>query len=134
MLLSKKIPVLTGLFVFMLIALAAIRPPQNGFKNLQVLPKNITEDSLYDVMEGYKHALGVGCGFCHVMKDAAGKEDYASDAISHKDTCRSMMRMTMDINKKYFPSGDPARYYERVTCNTCHRGNAEPPEQLKIKN
>ncbi len=124
MMASKKIYVIAGFFIFMLIALAAMDHPKDQFKNLQVLPKNISEDSLYDVMEGYKHALGVGCGFCHVMKDAQGKEDYASDAIPHKDTCRSMMRMTMDINKRYFASD--AKYIERVSCNTCHKGRSEP--------
>lgn len=121
---SKKIRVIAGLFAFMLLALAAMKHPRDQFKNLQILPKNISADSLYDVMEGYKHALGVGCGFCHVMKDAQGKEDYASDAISHKDTCRSMMRMTMDINKKYFPENNGPM--EKVTCYTCHRGQKEP--------
>ncbi len=124
--LSKKIPVLAALAVFMFITLAAIKPGKDDFKNLQVLPKNISVDSLNDIMKSYEKALGVKCGFCHVMRDKNNQEDYASDDIRNKNTARDMMRMTLDINKKFFPS--PSRYVERVTCNTCHQGHSEPPE------
>jgi hypothetical protein len=126
MLLSKKVIVFICMSVFMVIAVAAIKPGQDDFKNLQVLPKNISADSLNGIMESYEHALGVKCGFCHVMKDKNNLEDYPSDSMPNKNICRRMMRMTMDINKKYFPSGD-VKYIETVTCNTCHKGHAEPP-------
>ena len=121
-----------GMTGFLIMAMAAMKPGKNDlkgrddFKNLQVLPKNISADSLNGIMDSYKKALGVNCGFCHVMKDKNGLEDYASDDNRHKNQARDMMRMTMDINKKYFPSG--AKYIETVTCNTCHRGRSEPPE------
>ena len=124
MIVPKKIVVFAGLAVFMIIALAMIKPGKDDFKNLQVLPKNISVDSLNDIMDTYKKALGVGCGFCHVMKDKNGLEDYASDGVRHKNQAREMMRMTMDINKKYFPS--QGKYVETVTCNTCHKGRSEP--------
>lgn len=128
MLISRKIFVLAGLSGFMIIAMAAMKPVKGkeDFKNLQVLPKNISVDSLNGIMDSYKKSLGVNCGFCHVMRDKNGLEDYASDDMRHKSQARDMMRMTMDINKKYFPSG--AKYIETVTCNTCHQGHSEPPE------
>ena len=122
---SKKLIVLAGLTAFMVMAMAAMKRGKDDFKNLQVLPKNISVDSLNDIMNSYKHALGVNCGFCHVMKDKNGLEDYASDSIPHKNMARNMMRMTMDINKKYFPSPG-MKYIETVTCNTCHKGRSEP--------
>ena len=135
MIISKKIPVFIGLSVFMLIALAAIKPAhrvqwaKGDFENLKVLPKNISADSLNTIMDGFEDALGVKCGFCHVMKDANGKENYASDTQATKDTCRSMMRMTMDINKKYFATIiAKEKKIEIVTCATCHRGKPKPPE------
>ena len=124
---NKKITmVVAGLATLVLITSATIRHGREDFKNLQVLPKNISVDSLNDIMEKYEHALGVKCGFCHVMKDKNNLEDYASDDNRHKNDVRDMMRMTMDINKKYFPSG--IKYIETVTCNTCHQGHSEPPE------
>ena len=124
---NKKITmVVAGLATLVLITSATIRHGREDFKNLQVLPKNISVDSLNDIMEKYEHALGVKCGFCHVMKDKNNFEDYASDDNRHKNDARDMMRMTTDINKKYFPSG--IKYIETVTCNTCHQGHSEPPE------
>ena len=123
---NKIITVVAGLVVLVLITSGTIRSGGDDFKNLQVLPKNISVDSLDAIMDSYKKALGVKCGFCHVMRDKNGLEDYASDDNRHKNQARDMMRMTMDINKKYFPSD--AKYIERVTCNTCHQGHSEPPE------
>ena len=138
---SKKIPVLLVLSAFVVMTIAAIKPThgvmrtKGDFENLKVLPKNISADSLYVVMDRFEDALGVKCAFCHVMKDATGKENYASDAQPTKDSCRSMMRMTMDINKKYFATlaADRAlrakeKISEMVTCSTCHRGKPIPPE------
>jgi hypothetical protein len=117
-----------GLLGFVLAGLAAIRPAEEGPKNLKVLPKNIKEDSLYYIMDGFEGALGVKCGFCHIMKDSAGKEDYARDSLPTKDSCRSMMRMTMEINNRYFAKGEIWQMPgETVTCYTCHRGQQKPP-------
>lgn len=124
-----------------MLSLAAITPAKDKPRNLKVLPKDISEDSLYTIMTEFEHALGVKCGSCHVMKDTANKEDYASDALSNKETTRTMMRMTMDINKKYYGQENTFLYPGKVTCFTCHRGNPEPTsgnetgnELWKIKN
>jgi hypothetical protein len=99
--------------------------------NLKVLPKDISELALDKIMvEECGEALGVKCNYCHVQDKATEKFDYASDAIPEKDTARSMMRMTLELNKKYFGKinisiGDKTLL---VTCYTCHRGFAVPKE------
>lgn len=112
------------IFIAVIVSSFVVRTTDDEFKNLKVLPKNITVDSLNEIMDSYKKALGVKCGFCHVMRDKNGLEDYASDSVQHKEAARDMMRMTMDLNKRYFPSGQ--KYVETVTCNTCHKGKTEP--------
>lgn len=98
-------------------------------KNLKVLPKNISHDELEKTMKGWSKALGVKCSFCHVSRqDDPKKLDFASDAKPEKDMARSMYKMTMKINKKYFgheKSHDGQAVLE-VSCNTCHRGDKHP--------
>jgi hypothetical protein len=76
-----------------------------------VLPPdtNITE-----VMGGFRAALGVQCGYCHV----AG--DFPSDDNPKKNMARNMIRIAADVNAT-FPDGK-----RHVTCYTCHRGEAIP--------
>lgn len=94
-----------------------------GFKNLQVLPKDISEDDLHHVMDSFKYDLGVKCSFCHVA-GSDGKMDWASDENHHKNIARTMMRMTMDINKTYFDTDNPQEF--KVDCYTCHHGSKHP--------
>lgn len=103
-------------------------PPEQKAKNLKVLPKNISHEELDKVMDNFKMALGVRCGFCHVpMKDNPKKMDFASDEKPEKERAREMMRMTAKINKKYFHNemkdGKP---FMAVACVTCHNGKSEP--------
>lgn len=100
-----------------------------NFKNLKVLPQDISKDSLHDLMDGYNAALGVKCGFCHAPK-ANGERgmDFASDAKKEKGFARHMITMTQNINKNDFNFGNSARpdTINIVTCGTCHRGEKEP--------
>lgn len=93
------------------------------WKNLQVLPQDISEEGLGHVMDGFKYALGVKCSFCHVVGDD-GKMDWASDENHHKEIARDMMRMTMDINVNYFKVQNPQDF--EVDCFTCHNGSKHP--------
>ena len=129
--LPDKIVVTGFLLAFMVIGMAVMRP-QDEFKNLKVLPKNISEDSLMSIMENYERSLGVNCSHCHVVDSV--KEDYASDAIHDKETCRDMMRMTDSINRAFFPPRNPKRAIQQVTCYTCHRGQTRPEREVRIKN
>lgn len=130
----KKIIVITALSAAVFMGIAAHNPEerQDGFKNLKVLPKNISKDSLEMVMDGFKDALGVKCTFCHApSKDTAVKwPDFASDEKSEKEIARHMMRMTAEINKSWFNFNGSAMpdTIKTVTCNTCHRGEPHPEE------
>ena len=122
MLRSKKMITLSGLAAFVLLGIAAIQLPQDKPKNLKVLPKDISSDSLFNIMKTFEHSLGVTCSFCHVVNDSTGYENYASDSIPVKERCRDMMRMTAAINNIYFHKLDMVA----VTCMTCHGGRKEP--------
>ena len=123
----KKIIALLGMGCFVLAGLAAMQPTKDHPKNLKVLPKNISSDSLFTIMKIYEKSLNVKCGFCHVVNDSTGYENYASDSIRVKEQCRDMMRMTANINKKFFRAPDMAA----VTCMTCHRGQKQPVTDVK---
>lgn len=99
------------------------------FKNLKVLPKNITDKQLDAVMENWEHSLGVRCGFCHVRNEETKKMDWALDGKPEKEMAREMYRMTANINKKYFKAGKDSVGMVMdmgVNCNMCHRGTAHP--------
>lgn len=120
--------ILSGLVILGVAAVKAPAPP-NDFKNLQILPKNISQKQLDSIMESYNKALGVTCKFCHEeLKTFPGGLDYASDKEPMKNEARKMMRLTIDINKNYFYYDSTKRpeFLTVVTCNTCHRGEAFP--------
>jgi hypothetical protein len=126
------------------------------FKNLQILPKDISKHDLDSVMHTFTASLGVKCNFCHVRNDAERKMDFASDDKPEKHVARKMMLMSIDINKNYFKNmehahdmdssmtkdedhnsmdttnfSEPARYmFRTVTCFTCHRGDPHPDSKI----
>lgn len=93
------------------------------YKNLKILPKDISEQELEGVMNSFNEALGVKCSYCHVVVSERVL-DFASDAIDSKEIARHMMKMTMRINKKYFEKSNPMDY--SVNCFTCHQGQKIP--------
>lgn len=122
---AKKLFLLFGLAA-MITALVSWYQPDEDDRNLKVLPKDISSDSLERVMDGFTTALNVDCKFCHAPKDPKEpkKLNYASDANHLKDVTRVMLRMTNEMNSKYIKElGDKAQL---VTCNTCHRGQPMP--------
>src|SRR5579864_3345168 len=113
-------------------SVAAIEPakePASAFKNLKVLPKNISQKQLSVIMvDQFQDELGVSCNFCHAENKDTHKPDYASDEKPEKQIARLMMRMTNRINKKYFSlrhamTGDSTSV---VTCGTCHQRKPQP--------
>lgn len=72
------------------------------FKNLQILPKDISEHDLDSVMHHFSQSLGVHCDFCHVRNETSKKMDFAADTKPEKNIARKMMLMAIDINKNYF--------------------------------
>ncbi len=107
---------LTVLFVAGALSLALA---EARFTNLKILPKSTSKDQLKKVMKAQSEALGVDCDFCH------DENDMASDNNEHKKIARSMMKMTKEINSKWFGKDKGAEF---VSCATCHRGKAEPPD------
>jgi hypothetical protein len=100
-------------------------------KNLQILPKDISNEKLDSIMHTYNTALGVKCEFCHenANKLTFGL-DYSSDAGPMKITARKMLDMTIGLNKTWFWFNKEERpeYLKVITCNTCHRGEAFPEQ------
>ncbi|HXP52727.1 MAG TPA: c-type cytochrome [Bacteroidia bacterium] len=105
-------------------------PDEDGFKNLQVLPKDITDKQLHAVMREYSISLGVRCGFCHArVSDTTKKElDFASDAKDEKKIARHMMQMTAYLNANYFNFTNSTKpdTIHMIMCYTCHRGTQQP--------
>ena len=99
---GKKYIVVAAMGVVVTAAIAATAPPEGGFKNLKVLPKNISSAALSKIMvDDFVDGLGVSCGFCHAEQKNSHGLDYASDERPEKQIARLMMRMTMGVNKKY---------------------------------
>ena len=108
-----------------------VRSDQGEFKNLKVLPQNITHDELISTMRGYARALGKRCDACHVsLPNDPGKFDFASDAKDTKRNARKMILMTRNINTSFIPKleGEPGEKFDEVSCWTCHRGKLHPEE------
>jgi hypothetical protein len=132
MALPGKFFVITGLSATVLFAVAAIKPgspPDIKYKNLKVLPKNISSKKLSEIMvDEFQDDLGVSCNFCHAENKDTHKPDYASDEKPEKLIARAMMRMTIVINKKNFKLRHPmiGDSTLAITCNTCHHGNPHP--------
>jgi len=126
---SRKLSVAFGLFGFVAFWAAFSTVQKVQHKNLQVLPQDISEKSLDSIMQTFNKALSVDCKFCHMTKKVfPGGLDYAADGEPMKEEARKMLRLTMDINTKYFPYDTVQKpaYLSVVHCNTCHRGEAFP--------
>ena len=131
MMYKNQIKTILGLSAFVLIGVAAVQAPYQKERNLKILPKDISDQKLDSIMQTYNVALGVKCEFCHVPKQGFKDSlDYASDKEPMKEEARKMMRMTIDINRNNFwlNKAERPEYLHTVTCKTCHRGEAFPPE------
>ena len=99
------------------------------FTNLQFLAKDITRDSLLEIMRGFSFALGVRCQYCHVGGDGISFEgvEFHSDDDPDKRKARFMLRMVANLNGMVLPlvpeRDDPPLAIE---CKTCHRGLPRP--------
>lgn len=81
--------------------------------DLEVLPKSLSRAQVKTVMKGFSKSLGVKCDGCHEVPDFAAM-------TKRKKAARAMMRMTADLNRKFFHGK------REVGCNTCHRGKEHP--------
>lgn len=125
---SRGLALLTVVGVLMAGA-AAFADEHKGFKNLKVLPKDISEEQLDEYMHKFTQALGVRCDYCHVGEQGKpfSEWDFAADTKKPKEAARLMMQMTGDLNQKWVSqvkSDRPA--VARVGCATCHHGKPVP--------
>ena len=126
---KKKFVVISLLSTTITGAVATLPAAPNEYKNLKVLPRNISSKNLSKIMvDDFEDGLGVSCGFCHVEEKDSHRLDYASDAKPEKQIARIMMKMTIGINKRYFKLkhaliGDSIL---QITCVTCHNGQPRP--------
>ena len=128
-----RITGITGMVFVAVWATAMVRvaaaPPQLPAKytNLQVLPKDITQEQLMSVMKGAALGLGVRCWYCHEGSgDDLSVYDFAADNKEPKTTARAMLRLTSQINMALKDVGPHKGDTGKVTCQTCHRGNKTP--------
>lgn len=116
-------------------------PANPEFKNLQVLPRDLTRDQLMNIMRSFTRGLGVRCNHCHqvVATEPEEKLDFPSDAKEEKRVARVMIQMTQQINGAWLQRVEEAEGHHeeatatpaqpgqmRVVCWTCHRGKTEP--------
>ena len=131
--LNKKLLLVTSLCAGMLFAQSFAPKPHDDDKptNLKILPKDISEKELHDIMRSFSMSLGVHCNFCHVAQQVPGQErpkfDFASDDKQEKLIARKMMMMVSAINENYIGKmigGDHT--LEQIRCVTCHMGRETP--------
>ncbi|MTG96589.1 MULTISPECIES: c-type cytochrome [Myroides] len=106
---------------------------QSEWKNLKVLPADISNDSLKGLMKGYNEALGVKCSYCHAQIEGSDKLDFADDSKKEKEFTRHMIVMTRKINAENFNwqnAAEPEKI-DVVSCAMCHRGSPQPSKDLK---
>jgi len=135
---KKKTATLLTLAAIVIAGTAATTTPAKKFRNLKVLPQDISEKQLDSMMDTYNRALKVNCDFCHKpvtdltsIAPANENVDYAADN-GMKEEARRMIRLTIDINKTHFrfdTTAKPEYLFNVITCNTCHRGNPFPANE-----
>ncbi|MDA8016948.1 MAG: c-type cytochrome [Thermoanaerobaculia bacterium] len=122
------------LFAFVTAATSQDSKPKEaegpGFENLRVLPSDISQQDLMDIMRfDFVGGLGVRCSHCHVGEEGQSLSQYdlASDDKPAKRKAREMLRMVEAINGVHLAGlDDRAEPAVRVSCETCHRGQTQP--------
>lgn len=118
-----------NVLLMLTLALPATAQIPDTFTNLQVLPQEISRDSLIQIMRGFSFALGVRCQYCHVGGDGISFEgvEFHKDDDPDKRKARFMLRMVETLNRYVLPLV-PERDEPPVVveCKTCHRGLARP--------
>jgi hypothetical protein len=92
---------------------ATAKTAGEAMKNVHVMT-DVPAKEWNDTMWFMSTSLGVGCDHCHMG------QAYEKDDRKAKQTARSMILMTREINAKNFGG----RLV--VTCNSCHQGSLKP--------
>jgi hypothetical protein len=93
---------------------------ESVFKNIKVM-NGLPAERMLRAMNGWGHALGVRCKYCHVV------DHWKDDDKEQKKTARMMVGMVDTLNEMFLsrvkhPDGGQAH----AGCFTCHRGHAKP--------
>jgi hypothetical protein len=104
---KKSVIIIIGCIVSVVLFQAFTNKQDPEFKNLKILPKDISKHDLDTIMHHFSASLGVRCNFCHVASEDMKKWDFSSDAKPEKNIARQMMLMAIDINKNYFKMAQP---------------------------
>jgi len=86
--LNIKLAVVVALVFLVATGVAATQPddPAVHYKNLKVLPKDVSSKVLSHIMiDEFEDGLGVSCNYCHTKENNSNKLDYASDAKPEKE-------------------------------------------------
>jgi hypothetical protein len=134
---NRKLLVIMTIVVVVIFGTAGTTAPvhSNVYKNLKILPQDISREAMHDIMDvQFGDALGVHCDYCHAKEPGADHPDFASDANPKKETARDMMRMVLQMNKENFQVAKPmiGDSLMVVTCYTCHHGSAFPDTKSKV--
>ncbi len=106
---------------------ATRKDEQEAYKNLQILPKDISKDDLKKIMDGFCNSLGVKCGYCHVFNPDTRRLQPDLEDKHKKQEARDMMKMAAELNSKFFGVNlDEPNPKVAITCYTCHRGEEHP--------
>ena len=135
----KKIIASSGILAFVLLGIGATNPPgeeEPDYKNLKVVSKKIGEEDMEKLMHSFNVQLGVKCMYCHklINDDFSQGTDWASDEKKEKRVAREMLKMTMQLNQKYFDKKMDKKMTTSpvIWCTTCHRGFPRPPRLLSV--
>lgn len=93
----------------------AIEAAGQKFKNIKVLG-DMPADQMGKVMNIMTASLGRDCKMCHVSNEG----DFEKDDNEHKEIAREMIKMTEEINRRFFKGK------QEVSCSTCHNGRPHP--------
>ena len=72
------------------------------FRNLRVLPENIGQDSLIQIMRSFSFATGLRCEGCHVFDEGAAfeKQRFDLDDKATKRKARSMVELRSILDEQ----------------------------------
>lgn len=92
------------------------------FENLKVLPKDIKKEEIRAIMRQWSGDLGFRCLDCHYSPSGKFEDiDFPSDERKEKKIARAMVKMTAEINERFFKP-----HNKEISCYTCHHGTNKP--------
>jgi len=106
---------------------------QDAPMDLEVLPSSWSREQVSALMQAVGTSLGVRCSHCHAedpdapapLPGQSPRLDYSLNTKPEKEVGRTMLRMTMELNAATRSPDDDASV-EKISCFTCHRGEATP--------